>query len=519
MKGEASRTSKSLKNARYAILFYFLYLFLQFFSRKVFLDKLGAELLGLNTTIANILSFLNLAELGVAAAVSFSLYKPLLDRNENEINNIMSIQGWLYRKVARVVLVVALFLLLAIPFIFRNTSISLGIIYATFLISLAGVIFSYLVNYTQILLVADQREYKVNSITQGARILKIILQIIAVYYFQNGYILWLTLELIFSVLTAYFLHRIVFKTYPWLKIQVAEGSSLREKYPHIIAKTKQLIFHQLSQFILNQTTPIIIFSILSLTTVAIYGNYMLIVNGILLFINAMFSGAQAGIGNLVAENNKGKILAFFGEFAVLKYWIVSVICFVMIFQTQGFIALWVGEKYVLPMIDLYLLVAYLFILVVRVTDGFIYAYGLFQDVWAQILEMFLNLGLSTFLGFKFGLTGILAGILISQFLLMMCWKPYFLFKFGIRESFAIYLKKIFIYVFCIVLSFCFSRLLYFFLPYFDNVNYFQWVKNALLLSIAYLLVSIFVFASISSDFRKVIVRVKNIVLSIMQKNT
>ena len=75
-----SRTSKSIKNSSVALVFYFINLILQFFSRKIFLDYLGAEVLGLNTTATNLLQFLNLAELGVGAAIACTLYKPLAEK-------------------------------------------------------------------------------------------------------------------------------------------------------------------------------------------------------------------------------------------------------------------------------------------------------------------------------------------------------------------------------------------------------------------------------------------------------
>ena len=65
-----SRTAKSVKNSAVALGFYFINLVLQFFSRKVFLDHLGAEVLGLNTTATNLLQFLNLAELGIGTAIA-----------------------------------------------------------------------------------------------------------------------------------------------------------------------------------------------------------------------------------------------------------------------------------------------------------------------------------------------------------------------------------------------------------------------------------------------------------------
>ena len=55
------RVHKSLLNAEVNLLFYFLSLFLTFFSRKIFLDNLGAEFIGLTGTLQNILGYLNLS--------------------------------------------------------------------------------------------------------------------------------------------------------------------------------------------------------------------------------------------------------------------------------------------------------------------------------------------------------------------------------------------------------------------------------------------------------------------------
>ena len=60
-----SRLKKSLLNARVNLIFYFLSLALSFFSRKIFLDALGADFMGLIGTLNNLLGFLNLAELGI----------------------------------------------------------------------------------------------------------------------------------------------------------------------------------------------------------------------------------------------------------------------------------------------------------------------------------------------------------------------------------------------------------------------------------------------------------------------
>ena len=58
-------------NARVNLIFYFLTLALSFFSRKIFLDTLGADFVGLTGTLQNLLGFLNLAELGVLLVTYF----------------------------------------------------------------------------------------------------------------------------------------------------------------------------------------------------------------------------------------------------------------------------------------------------------------------------------------------------------------------------------------------------------------------------------------------------------------
>jgi hypothetical protein len=75
-----SRVSHAIKNMKFSMFFYLIFLVLQFVSRKLFLDNLGDEFMGLSGTLRSFLSFLNLAELGIGAAVGFSLYKPIFNK-------------------------------------------------------------------------------------------------------------------------------------------------------------------------------------------------------------------------------------------------------------------------------------------------------------------------------------------------------------------------------------------------------------------------------------------------------
>lgn len=267
-----SRTARSIKNAKVALFFYCINLLLQFFSRKIFLEYLGAEVLGLNTTAQNLIEFLNLAELGIGSAVGYSLYKPLFERNYQAINEIVSVQGWLYRKIAYFVISGACILMFFFPLIFEKAEVPLWYTYGTFIALLVSALLGYFINYRQIVFSADQQEYKVTLNIQGFKFFKILLQIAAVYYLSNGYVYWMLLEILMSVLTAYVLNRLLKHEYPWLKSTPRLGKDLSKKYPEIIKKTKQLFFHKIASFVLTQTSPLVIYAYTSLTLVAIYGN-------------------------------------------------------------------------------------------------------------------------------------------------------------------------------------------------------------------------------------------------------
>ena len=93
----SERVHRSVMNIKVGMLFYVLSLFLAFFSRKIFLDCLGAEFIGLTGMLMNIMSFLSVAELGIGTSIVYFLYKPLQEDNHEKINEVMSMLAYLYR--------------------------------------------------------------------------------------------------------------------------------------------------------------------------------------------------------------------------------------------------------------------------------------------------------------------------------------------------------------------------------------------------------------------------------------
>lgn len=500
-----SRTSKSVQNAKVALLFYFLNLVLQFFSRKIFLNCLGGELLGLNTTAQNLLGFLNLAELGIGGAVAYNLYKPLYNGDRYAINAIVSIQGWLYRRIAFVVIVGAAILIFFFPLIFAKAQIPLLYAYGSFIALLIAALLGYFVNYRQIVLSADQKEYKITLSVQGVKVIKVILQLISIRFLANGYIWWMGIEVVMAFITSYVLDYNIRKEYPWLNPQVSEGKLLQKKYPGIIDKTKQIFFHKIGTFVLTQTSPLVIYAYTSLTLVAMYGNYMLIVVGVTSLVNALLNSINAGVGNLVAEGNKLQIKSVFWELTALRMWIASIVCFGMYMLGDSFIIWWVGEECILPQSTFIVLILITFITLSRTNDVFLAAYGLYQDIWAPIVEAILNLGLSILLGYYYGLTGILSGVLISSLVIVYSWKPYFLYKKGFKENIVEYVLRYLKFLGLLSISCWVTKAISGKLFILSMSSFFYWILYGLIVMGLYLFVSI-IFLSVDKSVRKFIQR-------------
>ena len=180
-----SRVEKSLINAKVNLLFYFLSLFFSFFSRKIFLDSLGDNFIGLTGTLGSILGYLNLAEFGISGAISIFLYKPLFQNDRSSIQEIISLLGYLYRKIGTFIAIVGIIISLFFPFIFSSSDVSLGIVYFVFYSFLSSSLIGYFINYREIILSADQKNYLVSIYYQSAGLIKTALQIWLAYRYKN----------------------------------------------------------------------------------------------------------------------------------------------------------------------------------------------------------------------------------------------------------------------------------------------------------------------------------------------
>ena len=114
------------KNAIYNILAtwvgQFLLIFVTLVSRKIFLQNLGADYLGVDGLFANILSFLSMAELGIGSAITYSLYKPLALIDVDSMKSLMKLYKISYCIIGALIFIAGTILTPFLPYIVSNSS-------------------------------------------------------------------------------------------------------------------------------------------------------------------------------------------------------------------------------------------------------------------------------------------------------------------------------------------------------------------------------------------------------------
>ena len=91
---ESGRLKNASRNIIFGVVLRIYQLLVPFIIRTVMIKQLGVEYVGLNSLFVSVLQVLNLVELGVGSAMTFSMYKPIVENDTKMINALLN----LYKK-------------------------------------------------------------------------------------------------------------------------------------------------------------------------------------------------------------------------------------------------------------------------------------------------------------------------------------------------------------------------------------------------------------------------------------
>ena len=158
MEKHSGRIKNTIRNMYMGVLGQIVTYTLTFVYRTIFIIVLSANYLGIQGLFTNVLSILSLAELGIGSAITFSLYKPLADNDEDLIYKLMKFYAKAYKFIGLIVAVLGITL---IPFldVFIKNEHDIPYITIIYLLYLSDSVVSYFFSYKRSIIVADQKGY------------------------------------------------------------------------------------------------------------------------------------------------------------------------------------------------------------------------------------------------------------------------------------------------------------------------------------------------------------------------
>lgn len=274
-----------------------------FIVPRLILQTYGSEVNGLINSITQFLAIIAFLELGVGAVIQSSLYKPLSEKDDNEISKIVVSGQKFFSRLATILLVYVLMLMIIYPLVANS---NFGFLYTAtmiLVISISSFAQYYFGIVNSLLITANQRGYFSYNIQTITLIFNTIACFVLIKLGASIHIVKLTTSLIY-LFRPILLSLYVKKNYniDW-KIKYS-GEPIKQKWNGIA--------QHVAAVILDGTDNIVLTIFMGLEAVSIYSVYNLVVSGVKRLLLSMTNGIQSLMGEMLARGELEKLRRFFG---------------------------------------------------------------------------------------------------------------------------------------------------------------------------------------------------------------
>lgn len=460
-----NRTKNATKNIISGFFNKIIMLFFPFIIRTILIKYLGSEYLGLGSLFTSILQVLNLTELGFSSAIVFSLYKPIAEKDNKTICALLNFYKNVYRILGLIILIIGLALIPFLKYLIKGTYPSDINITLLYLIYLGNTVISYfLFAYRSTILIANQKNNIITSISTFINIVMYIFQILFIILFKNFYLYALLLfvcTILNNIICALYSKKMYPEFYPIGKIDLDMKHSIKQK-------VYGLMIQRICSTTRNSLDSIFISAFLGLNWVTLYTNYYTIISAFFGVMSIFSSSITAGIGNSIVLETKKKNYNDMIKFNFL-YMIITGFITVCLFNLyQPFMKIWMGKDYLLNFSFVILFCIYFYALEMGVIRG---AYSDAKGLWYEnryrsIFESVANIVLNFILVKFIGLYGIIIGTLISLLVINFGYGSQILYKYYFTEErvsdyFIKHLKYFCVTALCILITYVICSLITF----------------------------------------------------------
>lgn len=404
-------------------------------TRSILIKGLGEEANGIFSLYTSVIGILAVADLGIGTAITFSMYKPIVDQDANKISGLY----YLYRKVYFIIMAVVLvigFILTPFVHLFASGQTNTFNINYNFFIFLLATSLTYIYAHKGSLITAYKDTYFVTLIRSIGLVIESVLQILSITVYKS-FELFIA-SILISNLIQWLLTEILYKR-RYSNYINHEKALNKDVKKDVFDKSRAMFYHKLGTVLVSTLSNLIISAAISVIVLGRFTNYLMIMTGMISMISLVFSSITSVIGHTFAKD-KELFYENFKTIYVLNI-IVGLIFFLGYYAViNELVGIVFGPEYILDKLTVMLLTVSYFIQFMRNTTlTFRDASGTFyHDRYKPLIEGVVSLGLSLILVKFYGVTGILVSNIVTNVFICHIIEPYVLYKYAFKKKMKSY---------------------------------------------------------------------------------
>mgnify|MGYP003289397742 CR=1 FL=1 len=418
---------KSILNVVISMSFQIITMIMGIVVKRMLIQHCGNSVNGLNALYLSIIGLLSVAELGVGSAITFGMYRPIVEGDERQVAALYHLFDRWYKLIGGIVFLCGLVLIPILPYFaadYLQLDVSLS---STFFCMLVSAVLTYLFGAKTALINAYKNNYVTTPIYSVGMIIQYVLQA-AVLIFTQSFIFYLVC-------------RIISVELQW----IATNLISKRKYPAIIAtradldpgvrieltkNIRAMFMHKIGGLLVNTVDSVVISTFLGVALLGKYSNYTAILLSMTSVIMLIFTSLISVVGHMCAKSDKDTAQEYCDMFHLINFCIAMVFFLGYYAVSDSLISMLfsaelVMERSVIFAVSLNGFVQFMrrSVMLFRDATGTFY-----NDRWMSLVEGVANLVLSVIFVRIMGITGVIVATTLTALLICHVVEPYVLYK-------------------------------------------------------------------------------------------
>lgn len=424
---------KGILNITVSVITRILTMVVALLSQRILIQSCGNDINGLNALFVSIVGFLAIAELGVSHAITFCMYKPIVEGNIPYTAALYRLFQRIYVIIGGVILTLGFGLTPFIPLFAKGYDLLPVDLHFTFALMLVSVVITYWYGPKLSLIEAHKDNYISASITSGGAILQSLMQITALLV-TRSFVWFLVCRIVCSLLQGLAVEIVTRQRHRDV-LSCKQTLDILDRV-EIMQKIKAMFMHKVGGLLVSSADNIIISAFIGVAALGSYNNYNTVLTAVTNLIALVFTSLTSVLGHLYVEKGKNVTKQYAQTFHLINFVLGCLIYLGFYAIIDNLINLLFAEGLLMDRSIVFIITFNAFVQFMRKSvQAFRDATGTFYyDRWKPVIEGVVNIILSILFVQWIGVAGVIAATILTSLLICHVVEPYVLYKHAFSSS-------------------------------------------------------------------------------------